>query len=199
MNVLQKSGLEFISFILVLATIPADARAQAASTSGYPIEYAPLAPDELDTLIDPIALYPESLVAQVLGNFRPPTYPPATRPHYPPNRPPQITSLDLPPTPPGKTVPPDPLIRRTVRIQLQPAARRNTFSLQAQDGDASSSSEFERVPQLSTPTDVEYCTHTNRKTECTLQEESKTSDFVRPGPELPIEPLSAFPTGRSQT
>ena len=60
-------------FLLVLTTIPIDASAQAPSTpaasasAGKGEEYAPLTPDELDGLVAPIALYPDSLVAQVLG------------------------------------------------------------------------------------------------------------------------------------
>jgi hypothetical protein len=60
-------------FLLVLTTIPIDASAQAPSTpaasasAGKGEEYAPLTPDELDGLVAPIALYPDALVAQVLG------------------------------------------------------------------------------------------------------------------------------------
>jgi hypothetical protein len=61
-----------MSFILVLTTIPFDANAQSSSQStseptGQGEEYAPLTPDELDGLVAPIALYPDALVAQVLG------------------------------------------------------------------------------------------------------------------------------------
>ena len=62
-----------VIFLLVLTTIPVDASAQAPSTPAQPAsasqgeEYAPLTPDELDGLVAPIALYPDALVAQVLG------------------------------------------------------------------------------------------------------------------------------------
>src|SRR5580700_8212770 len=62
-----------MSFLLVLATIPVDASAQSQSTPAQSAsatkgeEYAPLTPDELDGLVAPIALYPDALVAQVLG------------------------------------------------------------------------------------------------------------------------------------
>ncbi len=40
---------------------------QPASTSGYSGQGAPLFPDELQQLVAPIALYPDALVAQILG------------------------------------------------------------------------------------------------------------------------------------
>ena len=62
---------------LVGATIPAHAQTgatpgtqangQAAPSQGAQAEYAPLTADELDSLVAPIALYPDALVAQVLG------------------------------------------------------------------------------------------------------------------------------------
>ncbi len=64
-----------LSFLLVLMTIPVDASAQngaqaggqAATGAAAPDEYALLTADELDGLVAPIALYPDALVAQVLG------------------------------------------------------------------------------------------------------------------------------------
>jgi Protein of unknown function (DUF3300) len=64
-----------MSFILALMTTPigtnaqtsSQAPAQDASTQAAPEEYAPLTADELDALVAPIALYPDALVAQVLG------------------------------------------------------------------------------------------------------------------------------------
>ena len=57
-----------MSFLLVLTTFPVDASPQNASqSSGAQEEYAPLGPEELDGLVAPIALYPDALVAQVLG------------------------------------------------------------------------------------------------------------------------------------
>jgi|HubBroStandDraft_4_1064222.scaffolds.fasta_scaffold01092_2 hypothetical protein len=68
-----KAVAVLMSFLLVLTTIPIDASAQAPSTPASSAsaskgeEYAPLTPDELDGLVAPIALYPDALVAQVLG------------------------------------------------------------------------------------------------------------------------------------
>jgi len=69
-----------MSFLVPLATIPMGTSAQTSSQSGSqngsqsgaqtaaaPEEYAPLTADELDGLVAPIALYPDALVAQVLG------------------------------------------------------------------------------------------------------------------------------------
>jgi Protein of unknown function (DUF3300) len=53
-------------FLLALATISSLEMALAANT-GSPEIYAPLAASELDGLVAPIALYPDALVAQVLG------------------------------------------------------------------------------------------------------------------------------------
>jgi uncharacterized protein DUF3300 len=68
----KKAFAVLMSFLLVLTVIPADASAQASSpTAPVPAsqgeEYAPLTPEELDGLVAPIALYPDALVAQVLG------------------------------------------------------------------------------------------------------------------------------------
>ena len=69
----------FMSVLLGLMTIPVGANAQSSSqtpsqnpaqtqsTQAAPEEYAPLTADELDALVAPIALYPDALVAQVLG------------------------------------------------------------------------------------------------------------------------------------
>ena len=59
-----------LSFLLVIATIPIQARAQSAPPSGsaeYSAQGAPLSTDELQQLTAPIALYPDALVAQILG------------------------------------------------------------------------------------------------------------------------------------
>jgi len=61
-----------MSFLLVLTAIPVDTSAQGDSPTAAPRasrgdEYAPLTPEELDGLVAPIALYPDALVAQVLG------------------------------------------------------------------------------------------------------------------------------------
>lgn len=54
-----------LSFLLVIVTIPADMAAQAPPAGSS--QPAPLSADELQQLLAPIALYPDSLVAQVLG------------------------------------------------------------------------------------------------------------------------------------
>ena len=65
---LQKAVAALMSFLLILTTFPVDASPQNTSQpSGPQKEYAPLAPEELDGLVAPIALYPDALVAQVLG------------------------------------------------------------------------------------------------------------------------------------
>jgi hypothetical protein len=65
---LQKAVGVLMSFLLVLTTFPVDASPQNVSqSSGAQEEYAPLGPEELDGLVAPIALYPDALVAQVLG------------------------------------------------------------------------------------------------------------------------------------
>jgi hypothetical protein len=65
----QKTTRVLLSVFLILATMPADAGAGAQNrpASGNQDEYAPLIPEELDSLVAPIALYPDALVAQVLG------------------------------------------------------------------------------------------------------------------------------------
>jgi len=53
-----------LSFLLVITTAPLEAQAQQ---TGYSGQGAPLSADDLQQLAAPIALYPDSLVAQVLG------------------------------------------------------------------------------------------------------------------------------------
>src|SRR5260370_2064912 len=53
-----------LSLLLVVAAMPFDAQAQQAGYSG---QGAPLSAEELQQLVAPIALYPDSLVAQILG------------------------------------------------------------------------------------------------------------------------------------
>jgi Protein of unknown function (DUF3300) len=54
-----------LSFLLVIVTMPADLAAQAPPAGST--QPAPLTADELQQLLAPIALYPDALVAQVLG------------------------------------------------------------------------------------------------------------------------------------
>ena len=59
-----------LSLLLVVAATPYDAGAQQSAqqgTTGYSGQGAPLSADELQQLLAPIALYPDSLVAQILG------------------------------------------------------------------------------------------------------------------------------------
>lgn len=71
MIVPQQVVATLMSFLLVLTTVPIDASGQSAPPGSPPAyqgeEYAPLSPDELDGLVAPIALYPDALVAQILG------------------------------------------------------------------------------------------------------------------------------------
>jgi len=72
---MQKAVAILMSFLLVLTTFPVGAFAQNASPSGTQNapasgtgeESQPLSSDELDGLVAPIALYPDALVAQILG------------------------------------------------------------------------------------------------------------------------------------
>jgi hypothetical protein len=55
-----------LSFLLVLGAMPFEAGAQTGSP-GYSGQGVPLSAEELQQLVAPIALYPDSLVAQILG------------------------------------------------------------------------------------------------------------------------------------
>src|ERR1017187_4400701 len=58
-----------LSFLLVITTTPFEAGAQSEPTesTGYSGQGVPLTADELQALVAPIALYPDALVAQILG------------------------------------------------------------------------------------------------------------------------------------
>jgi Protein of unknown function (DUF3300) len=59
-----------LSFLLVFAALPMEAGAQQAAPTGpagYSGEGTPMSANELQQLVAPIALYPDALVAQVLG------------------------------------------------------------------------------------------------------------------------------------
>jgi len=59
-----------LSLLLVVTSVPSEAVAQQAAapgTNGYSEQGAPLSADELQQLVAPIALYPDALVAQILG------------------------------------------------------------------------------------------------------------------------------------
>jgi len=56
-----------LSFLLVLTTLQWEAGAQQPPPTGSTSEAAPLSANDLQQLVAPIALYPDALVAQVLG------------------------------------------------------------------------------------------------------------------------------------
>ncbi len=59
-----------LSFLLVFTTVPFEAAGQQpapAESTGYSGQGAPLSADQLQQLVAPIALYPDALVAQILG------------------------------------------------------------------------------------------------------------------------------------
>jgi hypothetical protein len=56
-----------LSLLLVVCAVPFEVAGQQSTTNGYSGQGAPLSPDELQQLVAPIALYPDSLVAQILG------------------------------------------------------------------------------------------------------------------------------------
>jgi hypothetical protein len=62
----QKSVAVLMSCLLILITIPVSAIGQAPPPAA-PEQFTPLAPADLDNLVAPIALYPDSLIAQILG------------------------------------------------------------------------------------------------------------------------------------
>ena len=53
--------------LLVITAAPFDAGGQQPAPTGYAGQGAPLSADELQQLVAPIALYPDALVAQILG------------------------------------------------------------------------------------------------------------------------------------
>src|SRR5580692_12233736 len=72
MTLIDRPVAVLMSFLLVVMAIPVDANVQTNPQTASPPtsqgeEYALLTPEELDGLVAPIALYPDALVAQVLG------------------------------------------------------------------------------------------------------------------------------------
>jgi hypothetical protein len=70
MNLLKRTLVALISLSLVCATIPQSAGAwpvPARAIHAFQEVYAPASGSDLDALVAPIALYPDALVAQVLG------------------------------------------------------------------------------------------------------------------------------------
>jgi hypothetical protein len=56
-----------VSLLLVIASAPLEVQAQQTGSGGYSGQGEPLHAEELQQLVAPIALYPDSLVAQILG------------------------------------------------------------------------------------------------------------------------------------
>jgi hypothetical protein len=56
-----------LSLLLVVGTAPSEAAAQQTASTGYSGQGVPLSAEELQQLVAPIALYPDALVAQILG------------------------------------------------------------------------------------------------------------------------------------
>src|SRR4051794_4385081 len=59
-----------LSFLLVITALPFEAGGQQPAptgSTGYPGQGVPLSANELQQLVAPIALYPDALVAQILG------------------------------------------------------------------------------------------------------------------------------------
>jgi hypothetical protein len=56
-----------LSILLAIGVMPLDAAAQQPAANGYSGQGVPLSAEELQQLVAPIALYPDALVAQVLG------------------------------------------------------------------------------------------------------------------------------------
>ena len=59
-----------LSLLLIITAVPFEAGGQESTSpgsNGYSGQGAPLTADELQQLLAPIALYPDALVAQILG------------------------------------------------------------------------------------------------------------------------------------
>jgi hypothetical protein len=56
-----------LSWVLIISAMSAEVVGQQSPTNGYSGQGAPLSAEELQQLVAPIALYPDSLVAQILG------------------------------------------------------------------------------------------------------------------------------------
>src|SRR5277367_2073064 len=56
-----------LSLLLVFPAVPLEAAGQQPAPTGYSGQGAPLSANELEQLAAPIALYPDALVAQILG------------------------------------------------------------------------------------------------------------------------------------
>ena len=68
MKILQRLLAATLGLAIFAGTMPQDALARPLGSGfGFQEDYAPLSDSDLDALVAPIALYPDALVAQVLG------------------------------------------------------------------------------------------------------------------------------------
>jgi hypothetical protein len=63
----RKPVAVLMSFLVILTTIPAELGAAPLPAPAPQEQYAPAAASDLESLVAPIALYPDALVAQILG------------------------------------------------------------------------------------------------------------------------------------
>jgi hypothetical protein len=66
-NVMKQLLSTTLSLLLVIGAMPLESGAQEAGSAGYSGQGVPLTAEELQQLVAPIALYPDALVAQILG------------------------------------------------------------------------------------------------------------------------------------
>ena len=66
-NFMKQLVATALSLLLILPAVPREAASQQPAPAGYPGQGAPLSAEELQQLVAPIALYPDALVAQILG------------------------------------------------------------------------------------------------------------------------------------
>jgi Protein of unknown function (DUF3300) len=66
-KIMKQSLAVFVSFLLLWATAAASADAEPGPAPAPQEAYAPVSANDLDALVAPIALYPDALVAQILG------------------------------------------------------------------------------------------------------------------------------------
>jgi uncharacterized protein DUF3300 len=66
-NIMKQLLSAALSLLLVIGFVPSEARAQQTGSAGYSGQGLPLTAEELQQLVAPIALYPDALVAQILG------------------------------------------------------------------------------------------------------------------------------------
>jgi hypothetical protein len=67
MNLVKQALAVLVSLLLLCATTPPEADGASTPAPARQEVYAPVPPKDMDALVAPIALYPDSLVAQILG------------------------------------------------------------------------------------------------------------------------------------